>query len=325
MPLRLPSPKRSMYLRRKRSRAWLVVFAAAAVAGGAFWAFPGGGGEGERPPALSARVPAGQGAPAGGEPPAADSPSVGRPAGSDEARARIERARESGDEVRLWRVLGGEVLDPAWTGAEQEELLSELEAAAARAVFSPEPASGFGQTAVGPKETYWHLVRRIRREHGVALSPGLLAAVNGIDPLRLREGRPIKFPLEDVSLVVEKSRFRLHLLIGGCVAKSFRVGLGRDDRTPEGVFTVTAKTENPDWRDPRSGRLFKFGEDGHLIGTRWLGFAKEGRTTHFGIHGTVEPDSIGQAMSDGCVRMLNRDVEALFELIHDGATVVLRP
>ena len=55
------------------------------------------------------------------------------------------------------------------------------------------------------------------------------------------------------------------------------------------------------------------------LGTRWLGLSKKG----YGIHGTNAPGSIGRNASHGCIRMRNRDVEELFELVAVGDMVEL--
>jgi lipoprotein-anchoring transpeptidase ErfK/SrfK len=58
---------------------------------------------------------------------------------------------------------------------------------------------------------------------------------------------------------------------------------------------------------------------GNPVGTRWMGLSAAG----YGIHGTNAPGSIGKAASHGCIRMRNRDVEELFELVGVGVTVEL--
>ena len=71
--------------------------------------------------------------------------------------------------------------------------------------------------------------------------------------------------------------------------------------TPTGRFVVINKAVNP----------------GGPFGTRWLGLS----APHIGIHGTNDPASIGKAVSHGCIRMHNKDIEALFPLIPVGAAV----
>lgn len=80
------------------------------------------------------------------------------------------------------------------------------------------------------------------------------------------------------------------------------------------------------WTDPETGRTWKYGEPGHRIGSRWLGFnTKDGGRTGFGIHGTDEPSSIGRKESRGCFRMGREDVEVLFDLIPEGTPVSVTP
>ena len=62
-----------------------------------------------------------------------------------------------------------------------------------------------------------------------------------------------------------------------------------------------------------------------MLGTRWMEFKKLKGGGMYGIHGTNEPHLIGLAVSHGCVRMRNRDVEELFELVPPGTKVTIRP
>ena len=55
------------------------------------------------------------------------------------------------------------------------------------------------------------------------------------------------------------------------------------------------------------------------LGTRWMGFDLES----YGLHGTTEPDSIGKSRSLGCIRMLNPEVEELFELVGEGTAITV--
>ena len=59
-----------------------------------------------------------------------------------------------------------------------------------------------------------------------------------------------------------------------------------------------------------------FGDPENPLGTRWIAWrASDGTNSGLGFHGTKEPDSVGQDLSQGCVRMLNRDVEELYEIL----------
>ena len=60
------------------------------------------------------------------------------------------------------------------------------------------------------------------------------------------------------------------------------------------------------------------------LGSRWIEWYRDGAPTSYGFHGTNDPDSIGEAASEGCVRLLNEDVELLFEILPLGAPVIVR-
>ena len=67
--------------------------------------------------------------------------------------------------------------------------------------------------------------------------------------------------------------------------------------------------------------MIRYGEEGHLIGTRWIGFEDRPGAAGYGIHGTGDPNSIGRMLSEGCIRMLNADVEELYDFLVPGTEV----
>ena len=98
----------------------------------------------------------------------------------------------------------------------------------------------------------------------------------------------------------------------------YKVGVGRQDRTPVGVFEILNKSREPSWSPPGREPL-PYGHPDNIIGTRWMGLKPvEGTDPYisgYGIHGTVDPDSIGTPSSAGCVRLRNEQVEELFDFI----------
>ena len=92
---------------------------------------------------------------------------------------------------------------------------------------------------------------------------------------------------------------------------------------PAAAFKVRLKQKNPDWY-PEPGKRVPFGDPGNILGTRWIGFDNSAEYRGFGIHGTIDPTSVGQEESSGCVRMLQADVELLYDWIPEGTTVVIR-
>lgn len=105
------------------------------------------------------------------------------------------------------------------------------------------------------------------------------------------------------------------------------VGMGGSP-TPTGTFTVGAKRFEPTWNNPSpdgwgSDMPERIGPGpDNPLGTRAINWNQHGRDTLIRFHGTPNEDSIGEAASQGCVRMFNSDVEELYELVSTG-TVIL--
>lgn len=96
------------------------------------------------------------------------------------------------------------------------------------------------------------------------------------------------------------------------VLKTYAVAVGAEiSPTPAGQFQITSRIPMPTYYAP--GNVIPPGK-ANPLGTRWMGLNRKG----YGIHGTNEPGSIGHRASHGCIRMRNRDVEELFELVRVG-------
>jgi lipoprotein-anchoring transpeptidase ErfK/SrfK len=129
------------------------------------------------------------------------------------------------------------------------------------------------------------------------------------------------------SIYINTAERRLYFMLGNGQAVRYGIGVGRDGFRWSGVHRVTAKKEWPDWtppaqmlaRRPDLPRFMKGGEDNPL-GARamYLG------STLYRIHGSNEPETIGQAVSSGCFRMTNADVIDLYERVQVGATVIVK-
>jgi hypothetical protein len=168
------------------------------------------------------------------------------------------------------------------------------------------------------------LCRDVFPGRGARTTPGFVLSVNGLtSPKQLRAAEPIKVPLGEPTVVVVKGEFRLYYLLDGAYVRDFPVGLGRKGSTPEAAFKVRLKQKNPDWY-PEPGKRVPFGDPANILGTRWIGFESSAEYRGFGIHGTVDPTSVGREESSGCVRMLQADVELLYDWIPEGTTVVIR-
>ncbi len=151
-----------------------------------------------------------------------------------------------------------------------------------------------------------------------AITAGLLRRLNALKSDNLRVGQKLKVVRGPFHVRVIKKTFTLQVLSREKkVLFTYPVGLGKEGSTPTGTFLVGPRLIKPTQFDRSTGKVYKYGEPGHTIGTRWITFSGS-----YGIHGTIEPESIGKQESKGCVRMLNHDVEELFDLLVSGKSTV---
>lgn len=129
------------------------------------------------------------------------------------------------------------------------------------------------------------------------------------------------------TIVINTAERRLYLVQGGGVALRYAIGVGRIGFTWKGVRKVTEKKEWPGWTPPPQMRARVRGLPAHMaggvenpLGARALYLGG----TLYRIHGSNDPDSIGQAVSSGCFRLTNQDVEDLYNRVAVGATVIVQ-
>ena len=125
-------------------------------------------------------------------------------------------------------------------------------------------------------------------------------------------------------VLVDLSDREVWLQKGDDILAVYPVAIGKENwETPTGEFYVTQMTVNPDWRHPITEEVIPSGPSSP-IGTRWIEFWRQGNSA-FGFHGTNQDGLIGQAVSHGCLRMHNADVEALFDALYIGMPVTVQP
>jgi lipoprotein-anchoring transpeptidase ErfK/SrfK len=125
-----------------------------------------------------------------------------------------------------------------------------------------------------------------------------------------------------VVLEVDRATHRMRLFMDGALQHSFAIGLGRDGTTPAGEFTVGNKLTDPDWYN--GGDVVPAGAPENPLGRRWLGLARDGALSPYGIHATADLNSVGRNDSRGCIRVAPDDAETIFRLCPIGARVVIR-
>jgi len=152
------------------------------------------------------------------------------------------------------------------------------------------------------------------------VTPDLLKRINGFTSNMLQRGQIIRVIDAKFNILVDLSAYRLTLKSGDKTVKKYIVSVGKAETpTPPGDYKVTDKLPNPVWYctlPSGAKEAIQPDDPRNELGTRWIGFKPA-----YGIHGTIAPESIGQAVSNGCVRMLNEDVEELYDLVGVGTPV----
>ncbi|MBP2150469.1 L,D-transpeptidase family protein [Xanthobacter autotrophicus DSM 597] len=172
-----------------------------------------------------------------------------------------------------------------------------------------------------------------------AVVPGTTEAPSGprIENVDPTEPVPERFRRQTVdyvttqpagTIVIDTPNTYLYLVLGGGKAIRYGIGVGREGFTWAGTEKITAKKEWADWRPPsemieRQPYLPRFmaGGPGNPLGARTMYLGG----TIYRIHGTNEPQTIGKFVSSGCFRMLNADVEDLYDRAKVGTKVVILP
>lgn len=129
------------------------------------------------------------------------------------------------------------------------------------------------------------------------------------------------------TIVISTEERKLYLVQENGRAISYSVGVGRPGFQWGGTLRITRKAEWPGWTPPAAMRArqpylpaYVPGGIDNPLGARALYLG----STLYRIHGTIEADTIGTAVSSGCIRMLNEDVEELYEMVGVGTRVVVQ-
>jgi lipoprotein-anchoring transpeptidase ErfK/SrfK len=159
----------------------------------------------------------------------------------------------------------------------------------------------------------------------VALAATLLACVAGA--AESRETVPFNAGVEPGTIVVRTHQRRLYFVIEKGTAVSYRVAVGRSGKQWFGRAVIDGKHLKPAWAPPAEVKkdnpelpdVIPAGSPSNPMGAAALTLSGD----KYAIHGTNRPDSIGTAVSYGCIRMHNEDVTDLFERVSVGTTVVV--
>ncbi|MFZ0195053.1 MAG: L,D-transpeptidase [Pseudolabrys sp.] len=158
--------------------------------------------------------------------------------------------------------------------------------------------------------------------------------VTTLDPSLMRAEVAWRGKEKPGSIVVNVPQRRLYLVEANGKAVRYAVGVGRTEGTNfRGSAVIGRKEKWPHWTPtahmmaamPRY-RRYAGGIDGgpdNPLGARALYLYRDGHDTFFRLHGTTEPESIGQAVSSGCIRLFNQDIIDLYNRVPVGTHVTV--
>lgn len=155
-----------------------------------------------------------------------------------------------------------------------------------------------------------------------------------IDAAMLRQR--VDYPTDDPAgtIVVNTAARHLYLVEGDGKAMRYGIGVGKEGLAFAGAATIKRKAEWPYWRPTQNMMDREPARYGHLasglaggfgnpLGPRALYLYQGDRDTMFRIHGTTEPETIGHAVSSGCIRLINQDIVDLYSRVKIGSRVVV--
>ena len=208
--------------------------------------------------------------------------------------------------------------------AEIKNRLGELNK---KLVFSSFPTPDSTIYTVKAGDNLTNISKRYKVEAGSGdIAIGHIRRINGLKTHNIFPNDKLKILTGQINVKVNKTTFTLTLYVNNDFIKEYRISVGDPNKncdTPAGTYTIGTKTIHPTWyKKTEDGRKEEvpYGDSRNVLGTRWMAFNEN---PSLGIHGTTMPDSIGKKISNGCIRMYNADVEEVYDLIPQGAKVVV--
>ncbi len=159
--------------------------------------------------------------------------------------------------------------------------------------------------------------------------------ISELDPQFLRQRVPYSSRYLPGTVVIDPNARFLYLVENDGQATRYGVGVGREGFGWSGTAKIGRKAVWPTWTPPatmikRRPELAQYangmpGGSENPLGARALYLYKDNKDTLYRMHGTNEPESIGQAVSSGCIRLFNQDIIDLYKRVAAGSTVIVLP
>ena len=204
------------------------------------------------------------------------------------------------------------VNEAAWNSEDWLEALDALGKVNISVIFSPAATPESKQYEVKKRDSITSIGNALNTTQGLLIRANSL---NEATPLRL--GQAIKYTPKDFHIYIERSTCRLFLTDKDGIFKLYKIGLGKPGHeTALGSYKIGNKEKDPIWHKPGEGPI-QPGDPRNELGVRWMPLVpdSEGLPKDLGIHGTIRPETIGTYSSNGCARLLNEEVEELYDLV----------
>ena len=195
---------------------------------------------------------------------------------------------------------------------EVEQVQKELEDLNMKLIFSNTPVPG---KTVKHKVESGDTLGELAKKYGTTID--LIKKSNNLSSHVIRIGQKLRIWTGTFNIIVDKSQNILILKDGNDVLKVYGVSTGDGNSTPIGEFKILSRLVDPVWFN--KGIVVPPESPQNVLGSRWLGFDLPG----YGIHGTVEPETIGKQVTAGCIRMRNEEVEEIYNLVPRGTKVIV--
>ena len=206
-----------------------------------------------------------------------------------------------------------EALRELLTHASDAQLVGDAQKALGDAnmqlLLTPSPAPEKVDYVVQPGDS----LARIARQFNTTVE--VIQKANSVRDSIIQPAQRLRVSPTKFVVAVSKSQNTLLITDDGKFFKLYRCGTGQYNTTPTGTFKITDRIANPPWW--KDGQTIPFGSKENVLGKYWLALD----IPHYGIHGTWEPETIGRQSSQGCIRLINEDVEELFIILPAGTPV----
>lgn len=241
--------------------------------------------------------------------------------GSDQlasAFKQAKRLRADGHLVEARDLLSGVYLNHRMTHEQRRRLADELEPLSLEILQSHSILDDGQLYDVESGDVLLKIARPFQ------VPPEFVMKINNLKNARaIRPRQTLKLVQGPFDVLVDLSEFELTVLQHGKFVRRFSIGVGKDDTpTPLGLNKVKEKQPKPTKYpspDDTDRRILPHDHPDNPLGTRWIGIG-----LGYGIHGTNEPPTVGQKSSRGCIRMTNKDVEELYDMLTEGSRVLIR-